>query len=128
MRCCMNKKILFADDSPVIKKMVKRALQPLGYDMLEANDGKEALQVLSESYTEVILIITDWNMPNMSGFELLKEIKANDQFKHIPVIMLTTEGEKANINKAIQAGAANYVLKPFNAPDLVKKVTQCLGR
>lgn len=124
----MSEKILFADDSPVIKKMVKRALQPLGIELLEANDGKEALQVLSESYTEVILIITDWNMPNMNGFELLKVLKANDQFKHIPVLMLTTEGEKANINKAIQAGAMNYMLKPFNAPDLEKKVMQCLGR
>lgn len=124
----MSEKILFADDSPVIKKMVKRALQPLGYDLLEASDGKEALKVLSESYSEVILIITDWNMPNMSGFELLQTLKANEQFKHIPVVMLTTEGEKANINKAIQAGAMNYMLKPFNAPDLAKKVMQCLGR
>lgn len=124
----MSEKILFADDSPVIKKMVKRALQPLGFELLEANDGKEALQVISESYKEIILIITDWNMPNMNGFELLKVLKANDLFKHIPVLMLTTEGEKANINKAIQAGAMNYMLKPFNAPDLEKKVMQCLGR
>jgi len=124
----MSGKILFADDSPVIKKMVKRSLEPAGFELLEANDGKEALLVLASHYREVELIITDWNMPNMNGFDLLKAIKADNQFKHIPVIMLTTEGEKANINKAIQAGAANYMLKPFNAPDLVKKVMQCLGR
>jgi two-component system chemotaxis response regulator CheY len=124
----MSEKILFADDSPVIKKMVKRALEPAGFELLEANDGKEALAVLEKSYTEVVLIISDWNMPNMNGFDFLKAVKASSAFKHIPVIMLTTEGEKANINKAIQAGAANYMLKPFNAPDLVKKVTQCLGR
>lgn len=124
----MSEKILFADDSPVIKKMVKRAIEPAGFELLEANDGKEALAVLEQSYKEVVLIISDWNMPNMNGFDFLKAVKASPTLKHIPVIMLTTEGEKANINKAIQAGAANYMLKPFNAPDLVKKVNQCLGR
>lgn len=124
----MKEKILFADDSPVIKKIVKRAIEPLGFELLEANDGKEALAVLAQEIEHVVLVISDWNMPNMNGFDLLKNIKADARFKAVPVIMLTTEGEKSNINKAIQAGASNYMLKPFNAPDLVKKVMQCLGR
>lgn len=124
----MSEKILFADDSPVIKKMVKRAIEPAGFEMLEANDGKEALKVLEGAYGEIKLVISDWNMPNMNGFELLTAIKADARFKHLPVLMLTTEGEKANINKAIKAGAANYMLKPFNAPDLLKKVMQSIGR
>jgi two-component system, chemotaxis family, chemotaxis protein CheY len=124
----MSEKILFADDSAVIKKMVKRAIEPTGFEVLEANDGKEALKVLEGAYQEVVLVISDWNMPNMNGYELLTAIKANKQYAHIPVLMLTTEGEKANINKAIKAGAANYMLKPFNAPDLIKKVMQSLGR
>jgi len=124
----MSEKILFADDSAVIKKMVKRAIEPAGFEVLEANDGKEALKVLESSFNDIVLVISDWNMPNMNGFELLTAIKANKQFMHIPVLMLTTEGEKANINKAIKAGASNYMLKPFNAPDLIKKVMQSLGR
>ena len=124
----MSEKILFADDSPVIKKMVKRTIESIGFEMLEAGDGKEALAVLDQSVENIVLVISDWNMPNMNGFELLTSIKGNGRLKHIPVLMLTTEGEKANINKAIQAGAANYMLKPFAAQDLLKKVNQCLGR
>lgn len=124
----MKEKILFADDSPVIKKIVRRALEPLGFELLDANDGKEALALLTQEIDNIVLVISDWNMPNMNGFDLLKSIKADHRFKAVPVLMLTTEGEKANINKAIQAGAANYMLKPFNAPDLVKKVMQSLGR
>ena len=124
----MKEKILFADDSPVIKKILKRAIEPLGFDLLEASDGKEALDVLAKEHENIVLIISDWNMPVMNGFDLLKSVKADSTFKSIPVIMLTTEGEKSNINKAIQAGAANYMLKPFNNADLVKKVLQCLGR
>lgn len=124
----MSEKILFADDSPVIKKMVKRTVETMGFEMLEAGDGKEALTVLESNHENIVLVISDWNMPNMNGFELLTAIKANERYKNIPVIMLTTEGEKANINKAIQAGAANYMLKPFAAQDLAKKVNQCLGR
>lgn len=124
----MSEKILFADDSAVIKKMVKRAVVPAGFEFLEANDGKEALKILEADCSDIVLVISDWNMPNMNGYELLTAIKANKQLMHIPVLMLTTEGEKANINKAIKAGAANYMLKPFNAPDLIKKVMQCLRR
>lgn len=124
----MGEKILFADDSPVIKKIVKHAIEAVGFELLEASDGKEALEILSKEYPHVVLVISDWNMPVLNGFELLKTMKASENLKALPVLMLTTEGEKANINKAIQAGAANYMLKPFNSPDLVKKVMQCLGR
>lgn len=123
----MKGKILFADDSPVIKKIIKRAMEAEDYELLEASDGKEALAILSKEVKEVKLILSDWNMPVMNGFDLLKAIKTNSSLKHIPVIMLTTEAEKGNINKAIQAGAANYLLKPFNTDDLIKKVIQCIG-
>lgn len=123
----MKGKILFADDSPVIKKIIKRAIEAADYELLEASDGKEALAVLSKETKDVKLILSDWNMPVMNGFELLKAVKNNNSFKHIPVIMLTTEAEKGNINKAIQAGAANYMLKPFNTEDLIQKIIQCIG-
>jgi two-component system chemotaxis response regulator CheY len=123
----MKGKILFVDDSPVIKKIIKRAIEAADYVLLEASDGKEALAVLSKEVNDVRLILSDWNMPVMNGFDLLKAVKSNAALKHIPVIMITTEAEKSNINKAIQAGAANYMLKPFNTEDLVKKVLQCIG-
>lgn len=123
----MKGMILFVDDSPVIKKIIRRAIEAIDYEMIEASDGKEALAVLSKEVAGVKLILSDWNMPVMNGFELLKAVKSNSAYKHIPVIMLTTEAEKGNINKAIQAGAANYLLKPFNTEDLVKKVVQCIG-
>ena len=122
----MKGKILFADDSPVIKKIIKRAIEAVDYELIEASDGKEALAVLSKELKDIKLILSDWNMPVMNGFELLKAVKCNNLFKHIPVIMLTTEAEKGNINKAIQAGAANYMLKPFNTEDLIKKILQCI--
>jgi two-component system, chemotaxis family, chemotaxis protein CheY len=120
-------KILFVDDSPVIKKIIKRAIEAAGYELIDASDGKEALAVLSKELNDVALILSDWNMPVMNGFDFLKAVKGNGSLRHIPVIMLTTEAEKGNINKAIQAGAANYMLKPFNTDELVKKVLQCIG-
>jgi two-component system chemotaxis response regulator CheY len=120
----MSKKILFADDSPVIKKIVQRAVETAGFEFIGASDGKEALAVLSRESGSIKLILSDWNMPVMNGFDFLKTVKGNKAFSQIPVIMITTEAEKSNINKAIQAGAANYLLKPFNPEDLLVKIKQ----
>ncbi|MBC7960362.1 MAG: response regulator [Vallitaleaceae bacterium] len=120
----MSKKILFVDDSPVIKKIVQRTVEASGYEFLGASDGKEALGVLDKESSNIKLILSDWNMPIMNGYDFLKAAKKSNTFKHIPVIMITTEGEKSNINKAIQAGAANYLLKPFNPEDLQLKIKQ----
>lgn len=120
----MSKKILFADDSPVIKKIVQRTVESAGFEFLGASDGKEALSVLSKEAGNIKLILSDWNMPVMNGFDFLKAVKSNNSFKAIPIIMITTEAEKSNINKAIQAGAANYLLKPFNPEDLLLKIRQ----
>ncbi len=124
----MREKILFADDSPVIKKIVKRAIESRNFELLEASDGKEALEVLKKEYKNVVLILSDWNMPIMNGFEFLTAVKADSTLKRIPVIMITTEAEKSHIIKAVQAGAANYIIKPFNSEELIKKVMQGLGR
>jgi two-component system, chemotaxis family, chemotaxis protein CheY len=120
----MSKKILFVDDSPVIKKIIQRAIESAGFEFLGASDGKEALLVLSKECSSIKLVLSDWNMPIMNGFDFLKAVKSNNLFKQIPVIMITTEAEKSNINKAIQAGAANYLLKPFNPEDLLLKIRQ----
>jgi two-component system chemotaxis response regulator CheY len=126
----MKDKVLFVDDVKLMKKIVKQALDKanIEIDMLDAADGKEALDILAKEFQEVKLILTDWNMPVMNGFELLTAVKSSNEYKHIPVIMMTTEAEKDHINKAINAGAENYLIKPFNNDELRKKVAKVLGK
>ncbi|HPQ68711.1 MAG TPA: response regulator [bacterium] len=120
-------KILSVDDSAMIRKIIARSISVLGFDLLEASNGVEALAVLEDSYTETDLILLDWNMPEMDGFETLQRIKADDRFKNIPVMMVTTEVERSNVIKAIQAGAKNYLSKPFTPEDLTTKIMETMG-
>ena len=105
-------KILTVDDSRMIRMIIINTLKSLGYDALEAANADIALEVLKDKGNEVSLILLDWNMPGMNGYDLLKIIKTSDEYKHIPVMMVTTEGERKNVIKAIQAGADNYLTKP----------------
>jgi two-component system chemotaxis response regulator CheY len=121
------KKILSVDDSGTMRKIIGRAIQMLGHGMLEAANGVEALKVLEASAPEVALVIMDVNMPEMDGMETLRRIKADERFRGIPVMMLTTDSDRNRIIQAIQAGAANYLTKPFSHDDLVTKIASCLG-
>ncbi len=118
-------KILSVDDSSTMRKIVQSGVEDMNYGFLEASDGKEALLVLAKEYTTIKLILLDWNMPGMNGIEFLTELRKYNVYKSIPVVMVTTQGEKSNIVKAIQAGASNYLLKPFSKDDLMKKIEQC---
>ncbi|HOQ79641.1 MAG TPA: response regulator [Candidatus Cloacimonadota bacterium] len=120
-------KILTVDDSRMIRMIIINTLKSLGYDTLEAANADIALEVLKDKGNEVSLILLDWNMPGMNGYDLLKIIKTSDEYKHIPVMMVTTEGERKNVIKAIQAGADNYLTKPFTPEDLSIKILECLG-
>ncbi len=120
-------KILSVDDSGIMRKIIRGAVDRLGYDFIEAADGQEALEVLNAHVNEVALVLLDWNMPVKDGYETLLEIKKNPVTQHIPVMMVTTEAEKANVIKAIQAGAKNYVSKPFQQEDLIVKMMETLG-
>lgn len=119
-------KILSVDDSATMRRIIGRAVAVLGYDFLEAENGLQALELLP-SHPDLDLIILDVNMPEMDGFETLQRIKADARFSRIPVMMVTTESDRARIVQAIQAGAVNYVTKPFNQDDLGAKIAQCLG-
>ena len=121
-------KLLVVDDSSVIRKVIKAAADMLEIEMEEAEDGVEALEKLSQSYEEIDLVLLDWNMPGMDGYEALVEIKNNDKYKNIPVMMVTTEGQQSNIIAAVRAGANNYLVKPFTVEELGAKITECLGR
>ncbi len=118
-------KILLVDDSRTIRNIQKNTLSGLGYeDVAEAADGLEALSAVSTAPPD--LIILDWNMPNMDGLTFLGKIRAKGI--KIPVIMCTTEAEKSRVIQALQAGANNYVVKPFTAEALAEKIDQTLKK
>jgi two-component system, chemotaxis family, chemotaxis protein CheY len=121
----LKKKILSVDDSAIIRKIIKSAVEVLRYELLEASDGEEAISILNAE-NNIRLILLDWNMPGMNGYDFLKIAKSHAVFKSIPIMMVTTESEKENIIKAVQAGVSNYLIKPFSTEELVKKIMQCV--
>ena len=116
--------VLIVDDSAAIRKILQRMLGQAGLSLgkiLEAGDGVEALEKLKSQ--PVQLVLSDINMPNMDGIQLLSMLKANADFKSVPVIMITTEGGEAKVMEAVQLGAAGYVRKPFTADQIKEKLT-----
>ena len=114
-------KFLVVDDMATMRRIIRSLLEQLGYKSIdEAEDGVEALKKLrSQNYD---FVITDWNMPNMTGLELVQEIRKDPQLKHLPVLMVTAEAKKENVIAAIKAGVNNYVVKPFTAETLKEKI------
>ena len=105
-------KVLVVDDFATMRRIVKGVLKQLGFsNIVEAEDGSKALEELKKE--KIGLIVSDWNMPNMSGLDLLKAIRQDDNFKSIPFLMVTAEGQKENVVQAVQAGVSNYIVKPF---------------
>lgn len=112
---------LVVDDSPTMRRIVINALKSFGWtEVLEAADGIEAIEQLNKN--QVDFVVSDWNMPNMSGLELTKAIRASDKFKHLPILMVTTRGLKQDIIEALQAKVNNYVVKPFTPQILKEKI------
>ena len=120
-------RILSVDDSRTVRQTVKSIVEVIGIDFLEAEDGKEALKVLEETDGKIDLILLDWEMPNVNGYEFLQAIKKNERFNNIPVIMLTTVSQKEKMIDAIRAGAKQYITKPFSSETLLTKILQALG-
>ena len=116
--------VLIVDDSAAIRKILRRVLQqteiPLG-QIFEASDGVEAVASLKQQ--KVQLILSDINMPNMDGLQLLGQLKGSAEWKDVPVVMITTEGSQAKVLEAVQLGAAGYVRKPFTAEQIKEKLT-----
>lgn len=115
--------VLIVDDSAAIRKILERVLRHADFqlgDVIEAGDGKEALAKLESR--NVGLILSDINMPNMDGLEFLQRVKANDNWKNLPMIMVTTEGSQDKVLTAIQLGASGYIRKPFTAEQIKEKL------
>ena len=117
-----NMKILVVDDFSTMRRIVRNLLKELGFSNVhEAEDGVEALNKLrSENNFE--FVVSDWNMPNMTGIELLRAVRADPALKHLPLLMVTAEAKRENIIEAAQAGASGYVVKPFTAATLDEKL------
>ena len=120
-------KLLVVDDSSIIRKIIKATADVLEMETEEAQDGIEALEKLAVCYNDIDLVLLDWNMPEMSGYDVLVEIKNSSKYKHIPVMMVTTEGQKSSIVAAVRAGADNYLTKPFTVEELESKILECIG-
>ena len=120
-------KVLVIDDSSVARRTIALTVESLGFEVIEAKDGEEGLKKLSQESEELSLILLDWNMPGMSGLEVLKKIKEIEGLESIPVMMVTTEMERANMIAAVKAGAKHYVTKPFTPESLSVRIMQCLG-
>ena len=118
-------KFLVVDDFPTMRRIVRNLLKEMGCNNVEeAEDGAIALQMLKANRYD--FVVSDINMPNMNGFDLLKAIKADENLKRIPVLMVTAEARKEDILMAAQSGAAGYVVKPFTKATLEEKVTKIM--
>ena len=120
-------KLLVADDSMMIRKIVKVVADTLRIEAVEAQDGVEALQKLEEDQGGINLVLLDWNMPEKNGYDVLCQIKKDKRFGHIPVMMVTTEGQMSSVVAAVRAGADNYLTKPFTIEELQSKIMECLN-
>ena len=115
-------KILVADDSSTMRRIIKNTLNRIGYDdILEGNDGVEAWDLI-DSNPDCDIVLTDWNMPNMNGLQLVQKIRADERFQEIPIVMITTEGGKTEVVTALKAGVNNYIVKPFTPQVLKQKL------
>jgi two-component system chemotaxis response regulator CheY len=120
-------RFLIVDDFSTMRRIVRGLLKEIGYvDADEAEDGAAALNKLRNSRFD--FVVSDINMPNMNGFQLLKEIKADDKLKHIPVLMVTAEARKEDIVLAAQSGAAGYIVKPFTKATLEDKLIHIIKK
>ncbi len=116
-----NLKFLVVDDFSTMRRIVRNLLKELGFsNVQEAEDGVDALNKLRIEPFD--FVVSDWNMPNMTGIDLLRAIRADDSLKHLPVLMVTAEAKKENIIEAAKAGASGYVVKPFTAATLDEKL------
>ncbi|MDZ7750304.1 MAG: chemotaxis response regulator CheY [Gammaproteobacteria bacterium] len=122
-----NIKILVVDDFQTMRRIVRNLLADIGFtNTAEADDGATALPMLKADSFD--FVISDWNMPNMPGIELLRNIRSDDKLKNLPVLMVTAEAKKEQIIEAAKAGVNGYIVKPFNAQTFRQKIEKVLEK
>jgi len=118
----MMAKALVVDDSRAVRMILARTLKELGFEVREAANGREALEVIETEKNAVTLVLADWNMPEINGLELLKQLRQKPELASLVVVMVTTETELDQMAAALEAGANEYVMKPFTKDILVEKL------
>jgi two-component system, chemotaxis family, chemotaxis protein CheY len=121
-------KIIIADDSRVMRNIIDRIATSLGYDTIHAGNGHEVIEILQKGQEEIGLILLDWNMPEWSGYQVLKAMQGNDDYRRIPVLMVSTDSEDEKTAMALDAGASGYLSKPFTSEDLAAKIQEVLSQ
>lgn len=119
-------KALVVDDSKTIRIIVRRILIELGYEVLEAANGVQALEIIEIEKTAVKIVLADWNMPEMNGLELVKRLRQDPELSSLKVMMVTTETEMSQMSSALDAGANEYIMKPFTK-DILKEKLELMG-
>lgn len=120
-------KIIVVDDSSTMRRIIKNTLARIGdMEVLEGENGIDGWNVLNNN-ADAGMLITDWNMPDMNGLELVTKVRADSRFANLPIIMITTEGGKAQVITALKAGVNNYIVKPFTPDVLREKLSAVLG-
>ncbi len=123
----LTMKVLIVDDMLTMRRILRNVLKEIGYtDVWDAKDGEEAFNTLKIGGYG--LVVTDWNMPVMTGLELLKAIRADAELKTLPVLMVTAEAQKENIIEVVQAGVSDYIVKPFTGDGLQKKLVRIFAK
>ena len=118
-----NMRVLIVDDFSTMRRIIKNILRQLGSNnIIEADDGTAAWEILTKDQVE--FIISDWNMPQMTGIELLRKVRASEEFGDLPFLMVTAEAQQENIIEAVQAKVSNYIVKPFTAETLGQKINK----
>ena len=122
----LTARILVVDDMPTIRELVKNQLKAMGYkNVTDASDGESAMNALlsgARYATPFELVISDWNMPKMTGLDFLKQVRASGEFQNLPFILLTSESERDQVTEAVLAGVSQYVVKPFSAKVFEEKM------
>lgn len=123
--------VLVVDDMAIMRTLIKNAISVMGFKkVLEAQDGETAWKIINQRAKgegKINFIISDWNMPNMTGYDLLKLVRSDEICKDTPFLMVTAEGEKGNISKALKAGVDNFVVKPFTPLIILEKIEKILA-
>ncbi len=115
-------KAMVVDDSKAIRMILKKALAEVGYEVCEAPNGQEALSVFQRESSDISLVLVDWNMPQMNGLEFVKNIRSDPRYASVVLMMVTTETEIDQMMKALEAGANEYVMKPFTKEIIADKL------
>jgi two-component system chemotaxis response regulator CheY len=119
-------KALIVDDSKTIRVILRRIMMEIGYEICEAANGREALQVMEAEKNSVTVVLADWNMPEVNGFELLQQLRRRSELSAVKIIMVTTEAELGHMASALEAGADEYVMKPFTR-DIIRDKLDLVG-